>query len=401
MARRKLAPTEPQPKTGYGNGGVHEEKKGSGRWIAELDGVRRRAHSKAEADEKLRKLQEQRDANIKLQYSSMRFYTWYKLWITPSYSDLKQKTREGYEEVGRLYIEPYKLASTALEDVTEGVLEGWLTALRDKKKLTGEPLAESTLAIAFRRVRRALEVARIKRYITYNPALSVTAPSGAPSRKPIVFEAEQIVRFLLAWDGWHLYPLFALECTTGMRRGELTGLRWQDVDLEKRIINVCGQLQWLRLESGKARRPIWIPTTKTVAGERDLHIPVAVADVLSMWKSRQAEQRRLLESEGKVWEGEDYVFTNEHGRPINPRNLLRSFKKALKRADLPQETTIHHLRHSIGSIMLADGQNIEAVTELLGHSSRGVTEDIYAHALPSKKRETGESLGYLLRREEA
>jgi integrase len=128
---------------------------------------------------------------------------------------------------------------------------------------------------------------------------------------------------------------------------------------------------------------------------------VEVADVLAFWKSKQEEQRHFLLSEGKVWQGEDYVFTNEHGRPIHPRNLLRGFKRALKRAELPLETTIHHMRHSVGSILLADGQNIDAVTELLGHSSRGVTERIYAHALPEKKRETGESLGYLLRREEA
>ena len=63
--------------------------------------------------------------------------------------------------------------------------------------------------------------------------------------------------------------------------------------------------------------------------------------------------------------------------------------------------TIHHVRHSVGSILLANGQNIDAVTELLGHSSRGVTEDIYAHALPSKKRETGGKSGYLIQYEGA
>jgi len=111
--------------------------------------------------------------------------------------------------------------------------------------------------------------------------------------------------------------------------GEFTGLRWQDVDLEKRIIRVRGQLQWLQGESGQPRHPTWVPRTKSPAGQRDIHISVAVADVLAWWKPKQAEQRRFLESEGNVWEGEDYVFTNEHGRPLNPRNLLRSFKRAL------------------------------------------------------------------------
>jgi hypothetical protein len=191
MARRKLSPPPPEPQTGYGNGGIHEEKDGSGRWIAELDGVRRRAKSEDEAKAKLCRLQELRNAQVNLSCGGMRFDAWYRLWLTPKYSDLGQKMREGYEEVGRLYIKGFKLAGTILEDVNEDVLEMWLAALREKKKANSEPLAEGTIAIAFRRVRRALEVARIKRYISYNPALSIMTPSGAPSRKPVVLEAQQ------------------------------------------------------------------------------------------------------------------------------------------------------------------------------------------------------------------
>jgi len=133
MARRKLVPPPPEPLTGYGNGGIHEEKDGSGRWIAELDGMRRRAKSEEEAKAKLCRLQDLRSAQVHLSYGGMRFYAWYKLWITPKYSDLGQKTREGYEEVGRLYIKGFKLAGTILEDVNDDVLEAWLSALRERR----------------------------------------------------------------------------------------------------------------------------------------------------------------------------------------------------------------------------------------------------------------------------
>jgi integrase len=94
------------------------------------------------------------------------------------------------------------------------------------------------------------------------------------------------------------------------------------------------------------------------------------------------------------------VFTTARGGPLSPRNLYRGFKAGLKRAGVPEAMTFHDLRHCAGSMMFANGEDIEAVREVLGHSSRSVTERIYAHALRSQKRKAGASLGYLLRRAE-
>jgi integrase len=128
---------------------------------------------------------------------------------------------------------------------------------------------------------------------------------------------------------------------------------------------------------------------------RTIDISVELAEILRRWRKEQREERLIL---GPMWHGDDYVFTSEAGGPINPRNLLRGFKAALKRAGLPEEMTLHDLRHCAGSLMLERGEDIEAVRELLGHSSRSVTERIYAHALRHQKRKAGESLGYLLRK---
>jgi integrase len=184
--------------------------------------------------------------------------------------------------------------------------------------------------------------------------------------------------------------------TVGLRRGELLGLRWKDIDLEARTIRVRGQLQWLKGEGHQTRRPVWVPSAKSKAGQRVIDISQELAEILGAWRRTQHEERLLL---GSKWHGEDYVFTNEQGRPINPRSLSRAFKAGLKRAKLPEEMTLHDLRHCAGSLMLANGEDIQAVSELLGHSSRAVTERIYAHALRNRKRKAGESLGYLLRQE--
>jgi integrase len=207
------------------------------------------------------------------------------------------------------------------------------------------------------------------------------------------------LKFGTSWDSHsrrRLYALYALFVKVGLRRGELFGLRWRDVDLDAQTITVCGQLQWLKVEEDQNRRLVWEPSPKSKAGKRVIDISQELADILKTWRRTQREERLIL---GPKWHGEDYVFTNEEGGPINPRSLSYGFKAGLKRAGLSQEMTLHDLRHCAGSLMLADGQDIQAVSEMLGHSSRTVTECVYAHALRNRKRQASASLGYLLRKE--
>lgn len=399
MPRRLKSDSE--PKTGYGEGGVHEEKIGSGRWIAELDGIRRRARSEAEALEKLKLLQERRDARLKLKKGSLTLLAWLTIWLDEYCDHLKPKTLEGYRDVVRTYIEPYPIARVRLEDLEADDIVQWLKALRRKKATRGnqpsdEHISSGTIAIAFRRLRKALNVAKKHKCIRENPAADVDPPVIESTRDPVVLEAEQIVSFLAAWAGRRLYVLYAVFVTVGLRRGELLGLRWKDIDLEQRTITVRGQLQWTKGEAGERRRPRWIPSPKTRAGKRIIDISIELADLLVQWRRTQREERQIHPE----WPVSEYVFINQEGRPHNPRHLHDDFKAGLKRAGLPLEMTMHDLRHCAGSLMLERGEDIEAVRELLGHSSRSVTEKIYAHALRNRKRRAGESLGYLLRKED-
>ena len=396
MPRKKQS----APKLGYGYGSVHEEKAGSGRWVAELDGVRRRARSKEEAEEKLRMLQDRRDAKLKIKKGSITVGEWFTIWLDRYCDHLKAKTLEGYHDVVRLYIEPYAIARIRLEDLSSDDVHIWLATIRRKrftrgKNATPQKISSSTVAIAFRRLRRALEVARTNDIIAKNPAEGIAISTGETEREHVILEPEQIMAFLNAWAGRRLYALYAVFVTVGLRRNEVLGLRWRDINLDERTIAVCGQLQWLKSEPDQPRKPVWVPSTKTRAGKRLVDISQELVDILRAWRRTQREERLLL---GPAWHGDDYAFTSEAGGPINPRNLYRGFKYALKRAKLPQEMTIHDLRHCAGSLMLAGGEDIEAVSELLGHSSRAVTERIYAHALRTRKRRAGESLGYLLRK---
>jgi hypothetical protein len=144
---------------------------------------------------------------------------------------LKAKTRQGYGEVVRIYIAPYDLARVRLEQLSADDIVRWMAALRRKKIARGkqpttQKLSNGTIAIAFRRLRRALEVARRHKLIGENPAADVDPPAATPSREPIIFEPEHVTRFLAVWEGRRLYALYATEITIGLRPAELLGLRW-------------------------------------------------------------------------------------------------------------------------------------------------------------------------------
>ena len=329
------------PKTGYGNGGVHEEKVGSGRWVAELDGTRRRARSEAEANEKLRLLQGRRDNRLKLKKGSLTVIEWVSIWLDRYCDHLKPKTLEGYRDVVRVYIEPFAIARVRLEDLTADDIREWIAALRRKtftrgKQAKPRKISNGTVAIAFRRLRRALEVARD--IIGKNPAEGISVSTSETEREHVILEPEQIMLFLAAWAGRRLYALYAVFVTVGLRRGEVLGLRWKDIDLDERTITVRGQLQWLRVEPGKPRRPVWVASPKSRAGKRLIDVSQELADILKAWRRTQREERLIL---GPKWHGEDYVFTNEEGGPISPRNLYRGFKPTIRVFSRQRSYAVH------------------------------------------------------------
>ncbi|NTU82734.1 MAG: site-specific integrase [Chloroflexales bacterium] len=391
MARRKLIP---KPKRGYGNGSVHEEKEDSGRWIAELDGVRRRAKSREEAEEKLRLLQELRDHRVDIGKSSQLLGQWLTIWLSVCLpgreKPLKARTLQGYAEIIRLYITPYRISQLALETVSAKDIRAWLAELKCKG------LSGNTRANAFRRLRTALADACREKLIAANPADEVEEPDTSDAKKPVVLGLAGVARFLAAWEGHRLYALFATAITIGLRPSELLGLRWQDVDLDARTICVQGQLHRLKVDLDQLRKPVWVDSTKTPAGQRTIHFPPEIADIFVVWRELQQQEQAAL---GLAWPHGGYLFTTLAGTPLNKDNIRRDFKKSLRRAGLP-DMTRHDLRHSAASLMLAQGEDIEAVKEVIGHSSRAVLERIYAHALPENKRRAGESLGFLLRRED-
>jgi integrase len=185
-----------------------------------------------------------------------------------------------------------------------------------------------------------------------------------------VWEPDDVRTFLQRAAQHRLGPLFEIAVLSGLRRGELTALRWSDVDLAKRKVSVRHSRVTIDGRISEQQ------TTKTKAGLRTVPLSdVAVASLLA-WQLRQGEEAAAAQD---AWQGDGHVFTDELGRPLDPNYVTRLFQK-IRKQDVPlPELTFHGLRHCAASLMLASGADIAVVSKLMGHASISVTSDVYGH----------------------
>jgi integrase len=178
--------------------------------------------------------------------------------------------------------------------------------------------------------------------------------------------------------------LYRLAVNLGMREGELFGLTWPVIDLERGTLRIYQQLQRAR-KNGKqdAPREFILQATKTKAGERTLKLDAGLVAVLTAHKTAQDEERAFL---GDKWRDPwgTLVFTTETGAPIHISCLLKHFRGVLTQAGLPA-IRFHDLRHTAATLMLADSVPMVTISKILGHSSPAITATIYAHALDEQK----------------
>jgi integrase len=204
--------------------------------------------------------------------------------------------------------------------------------------------------------------------------------------EPVTWTLDEARKFLDVVRDDRLAAAFLLDAATGMRRGELLGLRWQDVDLVEGTASINGAVQRLRGQ-GLVRTP-----PKTRQGRRTVAIAPMVVEALEAHRKRQAKEREFA---GTRWVQTDYVFTSAVGTPIEPRNLTRRFQRLAASAGVPV-TRFHDLRHFAASAQLIDGAPINAVQQQLGHSKASTTLDIYAHINQQVQRERATRMGVLL-----
>jgi integrase len=203
--------------------------------------------------------------------------------------------------------------------------------------------------------------------ISRNVARLVELPEWRPGTvRP--WTADEARRFLAACKPDPLYVAFVLLLLYGLRRGEVLGLRWQDIDFEAGTIRVEQQLQ-------QVGGQMHLGPVKTQAGRRKLPLLKVAREALEAQAKTRARYRAEM---GSAWPQTDLIFTTRTGRPVGPRNFVRSFRRICEANDI-RLIKLHHVRHTVASLLKVLGVPARDAQVILGHSRLAVTLEIYTH----------------------
>lgn len=293
---------------------------------------------------------------------------------------LKSTTVRMYRQYIDLDIVPSKLGSMKLTDIRRAHVSGFVDALSAAGR--GATTVRRIVAV----LQSALRDATNDQLVDENAARGVRLPKVEREEfEP--WEPEQIGHFLDVTSTHRLGELFTTAVFCGMRRGELVGLRWEDVDLVKREITV----RHTRVQAGKET----IETSpKSRAGRRIIELDDTTVGALIAWQIKQAAERAEW---AESWTDSGYVFTYENGSPLRPAYASRLFETLRDQAGLTH-ASIHSLRHMHASLLLASGTDIAIVSKRLGHSTVALTSDVYAHLIASASRRAAEGAAALVPR---
>lgn len=363
-------------KRAHGEGTIYQQP--DGRWRAALDlgwdeGKRRRkyfyGHTQAKVRQKLGEYEHALSDGQSPAPERLTVGRFLDDWLSEIVRPAKApKTVRTYEGVVRVHLKP-GLGHVRLRALAPMDIQRLLNAKASKG------LSRRSVQIIREVMRNALRGAVRMGYLPRNPAEHVSVP--APDRRRVQpLNASELRAFLDAAQGDRLGAVFVTVLGLGLRQGEALALCWEDMDLESRTLAVEGALK--RVDGTLQRL-----APKTASSRRRMPMPEFVASELQRHRVRQLESRLLA---GSRWRETGYVFTTTVGTPLDGPTVTKHLHRFLRQAGLP-DLTFHDLRHQFASLLLAGGESLKVVSELLGHQDSALTLRTYSHVLPEAKRD--------------
>lgn len=371
---------------GHNEGTVFQRK--DGRWVAAVtlpDGRRmsRYAKTKPEARDRLAELKRIRDAGTAAS-ARMTLGSYLARWLEdvrpqPGRDGLAPATWRKHEQHCRVHLIP-ELGATRMSDLSVAHVRAYL---RRHPELDPQTLRHHRATL-----RRALSDAVRDGLIARNVAGLAEAPA-LPHRERSVLDESQVDVLLEGTKGDDLHALWALLATTGCREAEALGLTWDRIDLDAQTYRIDRTLHRIDGE-WTFRGP------KTHKSRRSVFLPAQTVAALRAHRARQQEWWMASGRKGEL----ALVFTTRTGRPIHGANLTKHLYAAADRLGLPR-VTVHDLRHTAATILYANGVPLEAIADMLGHSTVRVTQDLYRHRVEAIQRDAADAMERALSRASA
>jgi integrase len=357
--------------------------------------------------EKLQKLEMQRNLGARLDQNTVTISEWLDRWLANyMQKKLRATTFASYKKEMRLHVRPYignitlkSLQPDDLQTLFNNLLDnGRIKAQKDKdatdqdkqQKEIPPGLSRRTVQYIRAILRECLAQAVLNRVIIFNPVDATTLPPLV-KKEAEAFTKEEAEKFLNTAKSSRMFAGYYLGMFTGMRRGEMLGLMWDDFDWAAPSFEIERELVEIRDDdTGKVHLDFGLP--KTPKSQRTIPMTEDMVKVLKAHKSRQNAERLFF---GAAYHNENLVFCTEAGKRIWPRNFNRQYAALLKKAGVEYKKP-HSMRHTFASRLIEDGEDLRNVQELLGHTMLSTTADIYSHVTERTKKKVMSRMSGLL-----
>lgn len=334
------------------------------------------AKTQKEVAQKLKAATAALDAGTYTAPSKMTVGEWMDIWSKDYLGGVKPRTIDNYKAVIRNHINP-SIGAVKLDALNAHTIQGFYNGLgkvRDGKQGLSPKSVKNVHGVLHKALQQAVKVS----YIRFNPTEACELPRiERPELNPL--DDDQIAAFLQAIKGHRFETLFTVTLFTGMRAGEVLGLKWDRINFEDGTLTVDQQLQQGRVDG----REYQLVSTKNGKG-RTVTPASFIMDALKLHKAAQAEARILV---SEVWEDSGFVFTNELGHHLTQPAIYSSFKRVVASIGRP-DARFHDLRHSYAVAAIRSGDDIKTVQSNLGHATAAFTLDVYGHVTNQMKRES-------------
>ncbi|PUU86920.1 site-specific integrase [Halanaerobium sp.] len=358
---------------------AHLRKRGRKKWqiVIELDrdpvtGERKRKYktyngTKREAENKMAELiQKYKDGNNADKYSEMKMKKLMRKYINNHQHNVATRTADRYRRIIKNHLEP-AFGEMLIKKVKPMHIESYQTQKLNSGRINGGGLSSSTVRMHHNLLNSIFEYAQRLEIIERNPVSLISLPKKKKSKHKFL-SREELNQILDYSEGLWIHDYILVAVSTGMRRGEMIGLEWENVDLKNKKISVVQALK-------RTSQGIELSEPKTKSSVRSISITDNTVAILRKIKSEQ--EKNKLNMGDNYNDRFDFVFCEKNGRYCNPNTVTRRFKRVVEAIGL-EEIKLHDLRHTMASFLIKIA-NPKVVQERLGHSSISMTMDLYSH----------------------
>ena len=350
---------------------------------------RRTAHgsypTKSEAVRELRRVLNDMDSGTYIERTDLGFGEYLvNVWLPAHRLVIRANTAANYEMMIRTHILP-ELGGIRLQKLTAPMLTSFYARLIEGRGPKAQPLSAKTVRNLHVIVHKAFKDAVAWGYLARNPADAAKAPRQGRSKKFSTWTADEVRRFLDHVGGTEFGVLYTVLATTAIRRSEVLGLRWSDIDPDRAEMSI---VQTVVLVNGAAT--ISIP--KTSRSVRSVSLDAGTVDTLR--KHRLSAIQQCLAT-GRTFDSDTLIFVDTNGVPVKPDRITRTFARLSEEAGLPH-IRLHDLRHTWATLALRNGTHPKIVQERLGHTNISTTLNTYSHVTPGMQAQAAEEIANLI-----